>query len=79
MKNFINIIQVSLVALVISLFTVLPVAAQNPPPPPPPPHGGNSNVPGGGAPIGEGLLVLAALGAAYGVRKWKNGKTGQEA
>ncbi|HZK08847.1 MAG TPA: hypothetical protein VFC92_11685 [Bacteroidales bacterium] len=77
MKNFINIFRISLVALVISF--AVPLFGQNGNPPPPPGgHGGNTNVPGGGAPIGEGLLVLATLAAAYGVRKWKSGKTEQE-
>jgi len=39
------------------------------PPPPPPSHGSSGNVPGGGAPIGSGLLILAALGAGYGAKK----------
>jgi hypothetical protein len=61
---------------IILLFTLMvlcvsPVVAQNPPPPPPPPHGQSGNVPGGGAPIGEGLIMLVALGAAYGWRKRK--------
>lgn len=61
---------------IILIFTLMllcasPVVAQNPPPPPPPPHGQSGNVPGGGAPIGEGLIMLVALGAAYGWRKWK--------
>ncbi|MFA5478073.1 MAG: hypothetical protein WC271_15385 [Bacteroidales bacterium] len=78
MKNFINIFRLSVVALVISLFTIMPVAAQNPPPPPPD-HGGNTNSPaGGGAPIGEGILILSLLGAAYGVRKWRGAKNEQE-
>lgn len=78
MKNFINIFRISVVAVVISLFTILPVAAQNPPPPPPD-HGGNTNSPpGGGAPIGEGILILSLLGAAYGVRKWRGAKNEEE-
>jgi hypothetical protein len=41
---------------------------------PPPPNGGNSpgsnNKPvGGGAPIGDGLLMMAFLGASYGAKK----------
>lgn len=32
MKNFINIFRIFLVAVVISLFTIMPVAAQDPPP-----------------------------------------------
>jgi hypothetical protein len=78
MKNFINIFRIFLVAVVISLFTIMPVAAQDPPPPPPG-HGGNTNAPpGGGAPIGEGILFLSLLGAAYGVRKWRAGKNEEE-
>lgn len=34
-----------------------------------PADGGNARVPGGGAPIGGGLFVLLALGAAYGAKK----------
>lgn len=38
--------------------------------PPPPGHGTTSQtVPGGGAPVGEGLIFLLAMGAAYGARK----------
>jgi len=36
------------------------------PPPPPPGHDATGNVPGGGAPIGCGLLILLGLGAVYG-------------
>jgi len=40
-------------------------------PPPPPTHGEVGDIPaGGGAPVGEGALILAALGAAYGGYKW---------
>ncbi len=40
------------------------------PPPPPADHGGSGNAPaGGGAPIGSGIGILLALGAAYGGRK----------
>jgi hypothetical protein len=44
---------------------------------PPPPEGsggqsGSGNVPGGGAPIGSGLVVLLALGAGYGAKKVYN-------
>ncbi|NCA84625.1 MAG: hypothetical protein EOM83_03525 [Clostridia bacterium] len=66
-------IQTAAIIFLFSIATlcISPVIAQNPPPPPPP-HGGTTNVPGGGAPIGEGLVVLVALGAAYGWRKWKD-------
>jgi hypothetical protein len=39
------------------------------PPPPPGDHGESGNQPGGGAPIGSGIGILLALGAAYGGRK----------
>ena len=44
--------------------------AQNPPHPNNgnAPNGGNGPV-GGGAPIGSGLIILTAMGAAYGARK----------
>jgi len=57
----------------IFLLTFIPLSssAQNGDPPPPPgEHGQNGNqIPGGGAPIGDGLLVLVAMGTAYGLRK----------
>jgi len=68
------IIKGFLVALfVIGTATFATLTAQDVPPPPPPANGGTGgNVPGGGAPIGEGLLILTALGAAYGNKKWYN-------
>jgi len=65
--------------LIIALLTINPTAtfAQNGDPPPPPgEHGENGNqVPGGGAPIGGGIGILLALGAAYGGKKvWNNTK-----
>jgi len=70
MKNII--IKSFLTALfVIGTSTFATLTAQDVPPPPPPANGGQGgNVPGGGAPIGEGLLILTALGAAYGSKKW---------
>ncbi|MDD4373043.1 MAG: hypothetical protein PHG67_03895 [Bacteroidales bacterium] len=52
---------------------------QGAPPPPPYGHGGSTNQPAGNtAPIGGGLGILLALGAAYGGRKvykeWKEQK-----
>ena len=66
------IIKGLLVALfVIGTSAFVTLTAQDVPPPPPPPNGGTGgNVPGGGAPIGEGLLILSLLGAAYGSKKW---------
>jgi hypothetical protein len=70
MKNII--IKSFLTALfVIGITTFTTLNAQDVPPPPPPANGGQGgNVPGGGAPIGEGLLILSLLGAGYGTKKW---------
>ena len=70
MKKFI--IKGFLVAiLVIGAASASNVFAQDVPPPPPPANGGQGgNVPGGGAPIGEGLLILTTLVASYGSKKW---------
>ncbi len=69
MKRTIKILVIS------ALFFLAPVVllAQNPPHP----NGGNGpgsgNTPvGGGAPIGSGLVMLIALGAAYGAKKVYN-------
>jgi hypothetical protein len=52
------------------LFINVNLIAQDPPPPPPEGHGQTGNqVPGGGTPIGSGLVVLIALGAAYSGKK----------
>jgi hypothetical protein len=43
---------------------------QFPPPPPSGDKGGNNNgVPGGGAPIGSGMVLLISLAAGYGAKK----------
>lgn len=63
-------ITFGLLILLLMLNFATPVVAQEPPPPPPE-HGQNNNVPGGGAPVGEGLILLVAMGAAYGYKKWK--------
>lgn len=57
--------------LLFFLLTFATPATAAAPPPPPPAHGSAGNVPGGGAPIGEGLIILVSLGAAYGYKKWK--------
>ncbi len=67
MKNTVRIFVLTLFVLV---FTTS-VFAQDPPPPPPGAgHGaGGSQVPGGGAPIGSGLVLLIAMAAGYGGKK----------
>jgi len=63
------------------VFVSVDLLAQGAPPPPPGGHGGSTNQPaneGGGAPIGGGLGILLALGAAYGggkiYKNWQQNK-----
>ena len=65
MKNLKRIITT---AIFIFAINALSVQASSPPPPPPG-HNTTGNVPGGGAPIGSGVAILLALGAAYGGKK----------
>jgi drug/metabolite transporter (DMT)-like permease len=57
--------------LMLGIILVSPAYGQNGDPPPPPGgHGSTQNEPpGGGAPVGSGLAILLALGAAYGGKK----------
>ena len=57
--------------LTLIAFTLLSVGAfAQVPPPPPSGHGSGGNQPaGGGAPVGSGIGLLMALGAAYGGKK----------
>jgi hypothetical protein len=65
-KNF------SAILLLVALFIVTAsVYAQIPPPPPGGGHGGSGNQEGGGAPVGEGIFILTALGATYATKKWR--------
>ena len=74
MKYFSN-KHLAVLTIAFLLLTSLPVFADDPPPPPPQGHGQNGNQPpGGGAPIGEGLAILLALGATYGYKKFKQSK-----
>lgn len=58
------------VFLVLALFLFSSVSFAQTTAPPPPGHGTiGTTVPGGGAPIGEGLIFLLALGASYGAKK----------
>jgi UDP-N-acetylmuramyl pentapeptide phosphotransferase/UDP-N-acetylglucosamine-1-phosphate transferase len=72
------IIQVFLITILTTgIITGSNISAQNGSPPPPPgEHGSEQNLPpGGGTPIGGGLGILLALGAAYGGKKvWDFGK-----
>jgi len=65
MKKILNLILVA-------AFLVLSIdaPAQAPPPPPSNPSAGSNLPVGGTAPIGSGLVIMLALGAAYGARKF---------
>jgi hypothetical protein len=68
-KSITTTLSVFLFVLLLNVAT--PALANDPAPPPPPGHGEGGNVPGGGAPVGEGLIILVALGAAYSYKKWR--------
>jgi hypothetical protein len=76
MKNKIKIFAVSLLICVATLITTNVQA--DAPPPPPPDHGETGNVPGGGAPIGSGLVILLSLGAGYGAKKFYDYRKNKE-
>ena len=59
------IIKKILLATLPALFFATAAIAQ--PPPPPDEHGGDGDI--APAPIGSGLVILLALGAAYGAKK----------
>jgi hypothetical protein len=69
MKNYLNILKVCLGLTL--FFSTHTVSLAQPPPPPPPSigHGGSTNVPGAGAPIGEGMFLLIGLAGIYGGKK----------
>jgi len=58
-----------LIVVLVTLTTTSSDVFAQVPPPPPPGHGSTGNQPGGNAPIGGGLFILMALGAAYGGKK----------
>jgi hypothetical protein len=67
MKTISKVLTIALLAIT---FATGNLFAQDPPPP----NGGNdpgsNNTPvGGGAPVGSGILILVAMGAAYGSKK----------
>jgi hypothetical protein len=59
------------VLLMMAMLSITPALLAQDPPPPPDSHGetGNQSPPGGGVPVGSGLVILLALGAAYGGKK----------
>jgi hypothetical protein len=69
MKKSLRLLPVML--MIAGLMFTAEVTAQGPPPPPPDGHGATSNQPptGGNAPIGSGLAILLAMGAAYAGKK----------
>ena len=72
MKTFTKSIATLLILITINLITIN-LSAQTPPPPnggenPTDPGSGNTPV-GGGAPVGSGVVILIAIGAAYGIKK----------
>lgn len=58
---------------ILFFFLMIGIHAQGPGDPPPPPsggHGSTGNQPaGGGAPVGNGMLILPALAIGYGIKK----------
>lgn len=72
MKHVLKIISIAILALMINLGSINLLHATGGPPPPPPQHGQQNNVPGGGAPVGEGLLILSVLAGAWGVKKMRS-------
>ena len=67
MKNTMKTLIVSLV-LAMALFISIPVQAD--PPGMPGNHGANGDAPpGGGAPIGSGVVIMIAIASAYGGKK----------
>ena len=75
-----KILQITLAALLISVSQVL---FAQPPPPPPDPEGPTTDPypPGwvGKSPVGDGYLVLIALGLAYSLKKYFDHKKNEKA
>ena len=68
MKHLIKTLRIVLLSLSLGLFTITAFSqSDGPGAPPPPSHNTSGNQSEGGrAPIGDGLLLLLGLGAAYG-------------
>ena len=75
MKKTLRLLPVML--MIAGLMFTAEVKAQGPPPPPPDGHGATSNQPptGGNAPIGSGMAILLAMGAAYAGKKAYDART----
>ena len=69
MKTFKNIFLPGILTIVLAFSVSTIMAIDNPPNPPGGGHGTGGDLPGGGAPIGSGLVILMSLGAAYGGKK----------
>ncbi len=73
MKKLKNIFLPFLLTIFLAFSVSTIFASSNPPNPPGNGHGtGNDEEPGGGAPIGSGIMLLLSLGAAYGGKKVYN-------
>jgi len=75
MKKIVSLIPALIYTLILCgmIMFINPTIADNPPPPPA--HGQTGNeVPGGGAYISGGLIILTALGLGYGAKKYYNYK-----
>jgi len=61
------------VFLVLTLFFISSVSIAQTQAPPPPGHGeSGQTIPGGSAPVGEGLIFLLVLGVSYSAKKVYN-------
>ena len=74
MKTFTKTLTTILILTAIHLASINPLSAQNGDPPPPPgEHGQNGNQPpGGGAPVGDGLLILITCAGGFLAVKYLN-------
>jgi hypothetical protein len=62
-------LRIGLITLLFATLSITAFADSPPPPPGDPSQGGGNGPVGGGAPVGSGMLLLVALGSAYGGKK----------